>query len=216
MRSAYSHVGQTPVMLLADVPHPQTPASAAALEVVAYSSPALVNHCRRSYVWAAAYAVQHGMAVDLELLYVAAMLHDLGLVTEFDNHTVPFEEAGGHVAWVFAAGAGWPLPRRQRTAEIVVRHMWDAVDADEDPEGYLLEIATGLDISGRNPTWWDPELRADVVAALPRLTLAQEFTACIRDQAERKPTSSAARAVARGLDRRLAANPLDVDPAATS
>jgi hypothetical protein len=34
------------------------------------------------------------------------MLHDIGLVKEFDSHTVPFEQAGGHVAWVFGAGAG--------------------------------------------------------------------------------------------------------------
>ncbi|MBI1379424.1 MAG: HD domain-containing protein [Frankiales bacterium] len=197
-------------MLLSDVPHPRTLATATALEAcIAYGSPALVNHCRRSYVWAAAYAEGHGIAYDAELLYVAAMLHDIGLVREFDNVSVPFEEAGGHAAWVFAAGAGWPIDRRRRVAEVVVRHMWDSVDVEADPEGFLLEIATGLDISGRNPGWWDAALRRDVVAALPRLTLAEEFTACIRDQAERKPESSAAAAVARGLPDRLAANVLD-------
>ena len=42
------------------------------------------------------------------LLYVAAMLHDIGLVGAFDNATVSFDEAGGNIAWMFAAGAGWP------------------------------------------------------------------------------------------------------------
>src|SRR5262249_22129636 len=70
-------------------------------------------------------------------------------VKEFDSHTVPFEEAGGHVAWVFGAAAGWPVERRRRVAEVVVRHMWDAVDVAEDPEGHLLELSTGMDISGR-------------------------------------------------------------------
>ncbi len=37
------------------------------------------------------------------------MLHDVGLVEEFDSHRVLFEEAGGHVAWVFGARAGWPV-----------------------------------------------------------------------------------------------------------
>lgn len=197
-------------MRLADVPHPSTAVAEQALEVcTAYSSTALLHHCRRSYVWAAAYAVERGMDFDAELLFVAAMLHDIGLTPSFDNHAVPFEHAGGHVAWVFGAGAGWPVPRRQRAAEVIVKHMWDAVDPEEDPEGYLLEIATGLDISGRNPQWWPDELRAEVLADFPRLGLGPEFTACFAAEAERKPESSAAAAMASGVAGRIAANPLD-------
>ncbi|MEU7989046.1 hypothetical protein AB0B56_29705 [Streptosporangium canum] len=48
-------------------------------------------------------------------------LHDIGLVKEFDSHTVPFEEVGGHLAWVFAAGADWPVERRVRASEVDVR-----------------------------------------------------------------------------------------------
>ena len=138
----------------------------------AFSSPALVNHCIRSYCWAAGYARLNGIAYDEELLYVAALLHDLGLVRAFDNHTEPFEEAGGHVAWVFGAGAGWPVERRVRVHEVIVRHMWDAVDRDADPEGHLLELATGLDISGRDAGAWPDELRREVLERHPRLGLA--------------------------------------------
>ena len=122
---------------------------------------------------------------------------------------MPFEIAGGHVGWVFAAGAGWPHERRVRVAEIVDRHMWDAVDVEQDPEGYLLEIATGLDISGRNPQWWDVQLRHEVVAEIPRLGLAEEFTACFAAESARKPQSAAARAMASGIADRIAANVLD-------
>jgi hypothetical protein len=87
--------------------------------------------------------------------------------------------------------------------------MWDAVDVAEDPEGHLLEIATGLDISGRNPQWWPAGLRAEVVEAFPRLGLAEEFTACFTAEAARKPQSSAAAAVTSGIAGRIAANPLD-------
>jgi hypothetical protein len=200
-------------MRLADVPHPASPVAEQALEVVtAYSSPALVHHCRRSYVWAAAYAVQRGIEFDAELLFVSAMLHDIGLVPAFDNHTMAFEHAGGHVAWVFGAGVGWSLARRRRTAEVIVRHMWDSVDVAEDPEGYLLGIATGLDISGNNPQWWPADLRAEVVADFPRLGLAEEFTTCFAAESARKPQSSAAAAMAGGIAARIAANILDADP----
>jgi hypothetical protein len=197
-------------MRLDDLTPAETPAGRAALEVVeAFSSPALVNHCIRSYYWAAAYARQNGIAYDEELLHVAALLHDIGLVREFDNHTEPFEDAGGHVAWAFGAGAGWPVERRVRVHEVIVRHMWDEVDRDADPEGHLLELATGLDISGRDAGAWPDELRREVLDRYPRLTLAPEFTAAFEDQARRKPHCTAAAAVASGIADRMARNPLE-------
>jgi hypothetical protein len=184
----------------------------AAVDVVSeYSSPALVNHCLRSFVWGASYAQRKTIAFDPELLFVAAMLHDIGLTQEFDSHTVPFEEAGGHVAWVFGAGAGWSVARRRRVADVIVRHMWDSVDVTADPEGYLLEIATGLDISGRHPEWWPEALRQEVISEIPRLGLREEFLRCFQEQASRKPGSTAAQAVASGIAGRLAANVLDAE-----
>jgi hypothetical protein len=45
--------------------------------------------------------------------------------------------------------------------------------------------------------------------AYPRLDLAERFAACFRDQARRKPDSTAGAAVRSGLTERLAANPLE-------
>ncbi|MGJ6962209.1 HD domain-containing protein [Streptosporangium sp. G11] len=197
-------------MRLADIVVPDTTAARGALEVAtAYCSPALLNHSVRAYLWAAAYGAMNGVAFDDELLYVASMMHDIGLVKEFDSHTVPFEEAGGHVAWVFAAGAGWPVERRVRASEIVVRHMWDKVDPAQDPEGHLLELSTGLDISGRRAEDFPAELRAEVLERYPRLGIGPEFTACLTDQAARKPDSLAGGFVRSGVAGRIAANPLD-------
>ncbi|GII00657.1 HD domain-containing protein [Planobispora takensis] len=197
-------------MRLADIVIPETPAARAALEAAtAYCSPALLNHSIRAYLWAAAYAGRRGIAFDAELLYVSSMFHDIGLVAEFDSHTVPFEEAGGHVAWIFCAGAGWPVERRVRASEVIVRHMWDKVDVTQDPEGHLLELSTGLDISGRNPQDWSEDLRAEILESYPRLGLAEEFTACITAQGTRKPDSLAGGFVRNGVAARIAANALD-------
>ncbi|MER5934209.1 HD domain-containing protein [Streptomyces sp. NPDC002054] len=191
---------------------PDTAACAAALEVAtAYCTPALLNHSARSYVWASAYAADRGIEHDAELLYVAALLHDIGLVPEFDSHTVAFDVAGGHVAWVFGAGAGWPVERRKRLSEVIVRHMWDSVDVREDPEGHLLERSTGVDISGRNANDFTAGFRAEVLARYPREGLADEFLTCFREQAARKPESSAAVSVRSGLAERILANPHPLD-----
>ena len=90
-----------------------------------------------------------------------------------------------------------------------MRHMWDEVDVAEDPEGHLLELSTGMDISGRRTEDIPADLRRDVLIQYPRLGLAEEFVACFRDQANRKPQSLAAKLVGRGFAAKVAANPLD-------
>src|SRR4051812_15816771 len=147
--SARSPLGKRARMTIDDLSPPPTPATRAAREVVTrYSSAALVHHCERSYLWSASLGRLTDVSYDAELLYVASMLHDLGLVDAFDNHLAPFEEGGGDIGWVFAAGAGWSAQRRERVKEIIVRHMWREVDPAFGAEGHLLCEGTGLDISG--------------------------------------------------------------------
>jgi hypothetical protein len=188
----------------------ETPAAAAALEVAGrFYSPALFNHCVRSSVWGARYAAAHGIAVDDELLYVAALLHDMGLTETFDSHTVPFEAAGGRLAWAFGLAAGWAPERAARAEEIIVRHMQEDVSAADDPESHVLQVATGWEVVGRRPEEFPPAARAELLGRYPRLGFGAEFLACFRDQAARKPTSAAAGSVARDVAGRIAANPID-------
>ncbi|SDL93157.1 HD domain-containing protein [Nonomuraea maritima] len=188
---------------------PETPAAAAAMSVVGrFCSPALLNHCVRSYLWAATYGEAHGIAHDEELLYVAALLHDMGLTESFDSHTVPFETAGGRLAWVFGTAAGWPQERAARAEEIIVLHMRDDVSAAADPEAHLLQVATSWEIVGRHADQFPADVRADVLARYPRLTFGAEFLASFEDQARRKPDCAAAASVRNDLATRMAANPL--------
>jgi hypothetical protein len=190
-----------------------SPATTAAREIVVrYSSAALVNHCERSYFWSASLGRLKRIAYDAELLYVASMLHDLGLVPAFDNHLAPFEDAGGDVGWVFGAGAGWPAERRDRVEEIIFRHMWDEVDPALDAEGHLLREGTALDISGHNVDTWPADFRAEVLRRCPRLTLVTEFTAAFKDQARRNPAAQLLPPSRRALVPDWPINPLDSRP----
>ncbi|MEU4370692.1 HD domain-containing protein [Micromonospora chersina] len=189
---------------------PRTPAATAALAVATrYCSPALLNHSIRSYVWGATYADAHGIAFDDELYYVSALLHDTGLTEPFDSHTLPFEEAGGHLAWVFGVAAGWPEARAARVEHIIVTHMRADVSAAEDAESHLLQVATSWDVAGQRPEDFPAALTGRVLDRYPRLDFATEFLAWFEDQAERKPSSAAARSVGSGGRSRIAAHPLD-------
>lgn len=83
------------------------------------------------------------------------------------------------------------------------------MDPAFDVEGHLLEIATGLDISGARADELPRDLLAEVLAAHPRGDLARDFGDRVVEQAERKPSSHAARIVAGGLRGKLAHHPLD-------
>lgn len=200
-------------MHLNDIELPDTAAARAANEVARrFCSSALYAHCVRSYLWGVGYAVRSGVDFDQELLYVAAMLHDIGLTPSFDAHQMPFEEAGGQVAWVFGAAAGWADDRCTRVAEVIEKHMWASVDPFDDAEGHILEVATAIDISGRGLDLVPVELQDEVVAARPRLDLASEFTECFRIQGERKPTSRAAALARAGLADKMVNHPLEPKP----
>src|SRR5882757_9684672 len=147
---------------------PQTQAATAALSVATrFYSPALLNHSVRSYSWGAMYGAAHGIAFDDELLYVSALLHDIALTDAFDSHRVPFEEAGGDLAWVFGVAAGWPADRAARTMEIIVLHMRDDVSSTVDPESHILQVATSWDVVGRHAEEFPPEARTDILTRYP-------------------------------------------------
>lgn len=198
-------------MHIADIPVPDTLAARGALTLAReYQSPAITAHAMRSWLWAEAFARVDGVTgIDHELLYVSAVLHDIGTVEEFDNHTISYEHAGGHVGVALTAGAGWPRARRERVLEVIVRHNWPSVDASMDAEGHLLETATALDISGARPDALPADFVREVVAAHPRGALAAEFGACVLDQAARKPDTAARRLVDGGVVAKLAAHPFE-------
>ena len=197
-------------MRMSEITAPDTAAARAALEIATvYHTPSLLNHVERSWLWAVGFAEVRDLKPDHELLYVAALLHDLGIVREFDNNTLAYEDAGGHVAIALTAGAGWRAERRVRAHEVIVRHNWPEVDPAFDIEGHLLEIATALDIAGARPDELPVAFRREVLERYPRLELAAEFTACVTDQAARKPDTSARRLVDGGVERKLRENPLE-------
>lgn len=173
-----------------------------------YCSTSLYNHSLRSFRWGIVVGDREQIAFDAELLFVSAMLHDIALTTEFDNYTLPFEAAGGHIAQVFAAGAGWAPERGVRAAEIIERHMWPSVDPAYDAEGYLLEVGTGIDISGSRAGDIPAEVRDQILRRWPRNELAREFAACFHEQARRKPGSRAA-ATAATVEQGLQEHPFE-------
>jgi len=195
---------------VAGVAAPSGQAVEAARAVCAeYADDALYHHSLRSFYFGAAWAQDRGLGFDHELLFVSAMLHDLALTPPFDSHTLPFEEAGGHLARVFTAGLGWPRGRRDRAAEIIVLHMRDDVAPRVDLESHLLRVGTSADVSGTGLEAFTTSFTQALVAAHPRRGFAEAFVGLFPDQARRKPDCAAATLVAGGWPALVVSHRLD-------
>ena len=72
------------------IPDSELATNAAAL-VYKLSSPMLFAHVHRTYCFAAVLAARNGMKFDRELVYVASVLHDLGLTDSLANEVGSFE-----------------------------------------------------------------------------------------------------------------------------
>ena len=176
--------------------------------VCAVEPPFLTNHSFRSHFFAVALADRDDVSFDPELLYVASLLHDVGLVEEFDTGKC-FEEDSADAAARLAAEDGWTAERRDQLAEAIRLHVANEIDLADGPEAYLLWHSTGLDVGGHRHEELSAGTVEAVLTAYPRLDFKEGFTALIAHQGEQKPACWAARAMQAGLAQRVAAAPYE-------
>ncbi len=177
-------------LALAEIPLPQTGIATAAVALCTeFSTPALANHCHRTYLWGALLAARDGIAFDAELFYVASLLHDLGITERFAPHgeVACFAVSGALAAERFAQNAGWTTLRAHTLAEAICLHLNPIVALEEGPEAHLLRQGSGLDVVGLRFGEIAAEPRAEVLARHPRLGLSQELAATLARDARQRP-----------------------------
>ncbi|MEM9459065.1 MAG: HD domain-containing protein [Myxococcota bacterium] len=110
------------------------------------SSPHLLHHCQRTWAFGVALAAQHGRRYDAELLYVASLLHDLGL-TEAHRGPAPFELRGARAARAWCCEHGMPTERADRVHEAIALHTSLGI-TDREPESLYVHLGAGVDVFG--------------------------------------------------------------------
>ena len=170
--------------------------------------PFLTNHSFRSHFFAVALAERDRMRFDEELLYVASLLHDTGLLEEFDTGKC-FEEDGADVAKQLAVSGGWTEERAEAVAEAIRLHTAVEIALEDGAEAFLLWHSTGLDVTGHRHDELERGTVDAVLAAYPRLDFKEGFTHLVAAQAERKSGCWADRAIAAGLRERIVAAPFE-------
>jgi hypothetical protein len=152
------------------------------------SSLPLYNHCERTYAFGAVLGDQEGFEFDPELLYVASILHDLGLTERFDGPD-EFEVQGANAAHAFLTEQGWDPAKTNLVREAITFHTRPANEAHERREVPLLTIGAGVDCLGLGIEDVPSEWVHRIVEEWPREGLKAELVERFGDQARRKPES---------------------------
>lgn len=150
----------------------------------------LFSHSVRSYCWGATLAARDGLEFDPQILWVASLLHDVGL-TQVRPGAACFEVDGAEVARRFALRAGMPAADADQVARAIVLHMAPRVTLDDGAESVLLDRATAVDVRHVDAALV-ADVRPPIDAAFPRGAFDRHFRAAIaREVALRTDCQSA-------------------------
>ncbi|MGW6914134.1 HD domain-containing protein [Kitasatospora sp. NPDC054939] len=154
---------------IAGVKIPDSSLATEATELVRDASTDLLfHHSRRVYLFGALTGERRGLAFDPELLYLAAMFHDLGLAPAHRASGRRFEVDGAEAAAAFLRGHGLPEQRIRLVWEAIALHTTPGIPEYLEPEIALTTAGVELDVLGLGYHDLDTAARDAVVAAHPR------------------------------------------------
>ena len=187
-----------PALKALGMPVPDSAIARRAGDLIADVEPAfLINHSVRAYAWAVELAWHDALEFDPEILYVSALLHDIGLVADYDIGGC-FEIDGAVAAERFALDHHQAPDRARAIHDAIAMHMLADVPPGSTSEVVLLNDSTGVDVTGYRIGDVRPTAIPQVLAAYPRLDFKVGFAGVFFDQATRKPTCRVAEMVATG------------------
>jgi HD superfamily phosphodiesterase len=174
---------------IAGVPIPDSTLAREATELVREAAaPLLFDHSRRVFLWATLRGREEGVPFDPELLYVAAMFHDLGLTERFRRTDQRFEIDGADEARRFLHAHGVTGEEADRVWTAIALHTTPEIPLHMAAEIALLTRGVELDVLGIGYRAVSDEQRAAVVAAHPRPDFKNRilaaFTEGIKDRPE--------------------------------
>jgi HD domain len=176
------------------------------------SKPPLYGHCLRTWAFAALFARRDRADHDEELLYLACVLHDLGLTEAHDGRdpsAACFAVEGARAAHTLLCDRQAPEDRARTVAEAISLHLNISVPERYGPEAVLLSKGVMVDVVGRRVELLPSESVSDVVARWPREGSGDLLLADTARQAKIRPQSRAALLHRLGFTKLVSANPLD-------
>jgi hypothetical protein len=128
----------------------------------------LFDHSRRVFLFGALQGQRRGLQPDLELLYVGAMFHDIGLTARYRTSNVRFEVDGANAARDFLLERGVDEVAARKVWLSIALHTTPGVPEFLEPEIALVTAGVETDVLGIDRDELPAESLEAVTAAHPR------------------------------------------------
>jgi HD superfamily phosphodiesterase len=181
----------TSVETIADIIIPDTPL---VRDVTAFIREAendlLFDHSRRVFLFGALQGRRRGLQPDLELLYVGAMFHDIGLTDPYRTSSQRFEVDGANAARDFLLQRGVDEVDARKVWLGIALHTTPNVPEFLEPEIALVTAGVETDVLGIGRDDLSPEALAAVTAAHPRPDFKRRILQAFTDGNKHRPHST--------------------------
>lgn len=155
---------------VAGITIPDTRLTRAATDFIrAAEDDVLFHHSRRVFFFGALHGVRRNLKPDLELLYVGAMFHDLGLTEPYrTTSSLRFEVDGANAARDFLLQHGVDEDEARRVWLSIALHTTPGVPEFLEPEIALVTAGVETDVLGMGLRDLSSEALTSVTGAHPR------------------------------------------------
>lgn len=148
------------------------------------STQTLFNHLMRTYAFGCIIAQKNDLKLDMELFYLGAILHDLGLTNMFKDKENTFEKVGGEAACKFLVQHGYPIEKAEIVQKAIELHA--TVEAEKNqPEIALVHMGAMVD-AGIRIDLLPKDLVQHIIGEYPRLGITEEMIEHFTYQVEKK------------------------------
>ncbi len=170
---------------------PETAAVAEATRLIRETtSPLIYHHSRRVFLFSLIHAQRLDLKPDPELLYLAAMFHDAGLLTPFSHVEQRFEVDGADHARKFLLDRGFPATAADTVWTAVALHTTPGIPGRMGPEVATTHLGVLTDVLGLGLDGLDRDQLDEILAAHPRGDFKNEFLRACVDGLRNRPDTT--------------------------
>jgi HD superfamily phosphodiesterase len=175
----------------ANVDVPATKLAREATELIRDTTSELIyHHSRRVYFFGSLQGRNRDLSFDPELLYIAAMFHDVGLGDTFHGSGRRFEVDGADEAKRFLQARGIPEDSVRRVWTAIALHTTPGIPEFMEPEVALVTAGVEYDVLGIGYGAIPEADRAEVVALHPRPDFKHRILQAFYDGIRFKPETT--------------------------
>lgn len=128
----------------------------------------IYNHSLRVFLFSSLNAKRNQVAHDTELLYVASVFHDLGLVPHYSSPDLRFEVDGANAARDFLKSHDVPAASLQLVWDTIALHTTIGIAEHKEAEVALMYSGVGLDVMGEGYEHLSDANREEIISIFPR------------------------------------------------